>query len=86
LAQLNLKLPDAEMENLRAYARRRRTPVAWLIKDYVEYLLRGGQPVSVQAPDVPTGIELAAFAERSGAFDWLADEPDIYTLEDGEPL
>ena len=27
-------------------------------------------------------ISLAALAEQGGAFDWLKDEPDIYTLED----
>jgi hypothetical protein len=31
-------------------------------------------------------MELAAIAQHGGVFDWLADEPDRYSLEDGEPV
>jgi hypothetical protein len=34
----------------------------------------------------PSNQELMQLAERGGAFDFLHDEPDIYTLEDGEPI
>ena len=34
----------------------------------------------------PSALELAHFAESGGNFDYLHDEPDIYTLEDGEPI
>jgi hypothetical protein len=39
-------------------------------------------------PDVnePNPLELAALAQHGGAFDWLSDEPDLYTDEDGEPV
>lgn len=30
--------------------------------------------------------DLAIIAEHGGAFDWLEDEPDIYTSEDGEAV
>jgi hypothetical protein len=30
--------------------------------------------------------ERAAIAQHGGAFDWLEDEPDIYSDEDGEPV
>lgn len=33
-----------------------------------------------------TGEDLAAVAQHGGAFDWLHDEPDLYTEEDGEPV
>jgi hypothetical protein len=42
MAQLNVKLTAERLEALRHYAARRRTPVAWLIKDYVDYLIGGG--------------------------------------------
>jgi hypothetical protein len=85
VAQLNVKLSERQIEALRAYAARRRTPVAWLIKDYIDYLLSGGQPVS--PPETPpTGADLAAIAQHGGAFDWLAAEPDLYSLDDGEPV
>ena len=30
--------------------------------------------------------ELENLAQTGGSFDFLHDEPDIYTLEDGEPI
>ena len=30
--------------------------------------------------------ELAAVAQHGGSFDWLSDEPDLYSDEDGEPV
>ena len=33
-----------------------------------------------------TSEELMQLAMQGGAFDFLRDEPDIYTLEDGEPI
>jgi hypothetical protein len=34
----------------------------------------------------PSHQELMQLAQRGGAFDFLHDEPNIYTLEDGEPI
>ena len=86
MAQLNVKLSGDRLEALRRYAHRERTPISWLIKDYIEYLLAGGRPVAPPADDAPTSTELAEIAQRGGSFDWLADEPAIYSLEDGEPV
>ena len=36
-------------------------------------------------PD-PSVHDLMNLADKGGAFDFLHDEPDIYTLEDGEPV
>jgi hypothetical protein len=36
--------------------------------------------------DEPTTADLVALAMRGGSFDFLADEPDLYSLEDGEPI
>ena len=85
MSQLNVKLPQDRLEAIRRYAARRRTPISWLVKDYVEYLLAGGHPVAPPWADAPSAAELAEIADRGGAFDFLADEPDIYTLDDGEP-
>lgn len=38
------------------------------------------------AIEAPTSKELATLAQHGGAFEWLADEPDIYSANDGEPL
>ena len=84
MPQLNLRLDDRRLRALRRYASRRRTPVTWLIRDYVDHLLSGGAPI--QAAEIPAGGELARLAQEGGALDWLADEPDLYSLRDGEPL
>ncbi|WP_293149257.1 MULTISPECIES: hypothetical protein [unclassified Microcoleus] len=34
----------------------------------------------------PSTAEIAQLAQIGGAFQFLHDEPDIYTLEDGEPI
>ncbi|MGA9381129.1 MAG: hypothetical protein WBV73_20395 [Phormidium sp.] len=34
----------------------------------------------------PANAELIQLAKSGGCFDFLNDEPDIYTLEDGEPI
>jgi hypothetical protein len=36
-------------------------------------------------PEITTQ-ELMQIAAQGGAFDFLHDEPDLYTLEDGEPI
>lgn len=80
MRQLNVKLTNEQHEALRRHAARRRTPVAWLIKDYIASLVERERAQAVQAHE-PTQL-----AAHGGAFDWLADEPDIYTDEDGEPI
>jgi hypothetical protein len=86
VAQLNVKLSEQRLEALKHYAARRRTPVSWLIKDYVDYLLAGGQPAIPIRDELFSSSELAPLAERGGSFDWLRDEPDIYSEDDGEPV
>lgn len=87
MAQLNVKLSEEQVEALRRYAARRRTPVAWLVRDHVAYLIAGGEPVHLawQQED-PVHRELAEAAEQGSALDWLQDEPDLYTIEDGTPV
>jgi hypothetical protein len=36
--------------------------------------------------DYPSGREIANLAQMGGSFDFLEDEPDLYTVYDGEPL
>jgi len=78
--QLNIKLTDTQHEELRRHAARRRTPVAWLIKDYIDSL------ADHQAADGVRAHEPTQAAARGGSFEWLSDEPDLYTAADGEPV
>ena len=34
----------------------------------------------------PSTVEITQLAQSGGSFQFLDDEPDIYTLEDGEPI
>jgi hypothetical protein len=45
----------------------------------------GEHQVVVIIDDV-SSTDLAAIAAHGGAFDWLDDEPDLYSDEDGEPV
>lgn len=56
--------------------------VASLIEGYARYLSAGHRPLDGQQEDAEA--DLAALASGAGAFDWLADEPDLYTAQDGE--
>ena len=38
------------------------------------------------ASDEPSTEDLSMLATAGGSFDFLADEPNIYSLEDGEPV
>lgn len=84
MAQLRVQLSEEQLEELRRYGSQQQIPVSELIENYVNYLLAGGPPVPISADDIPAGAELAAIATYGKAFGWLADEPDLYSLEDGE--
>ena len=86
MARLHIQLSEDHLQALRRYADQQRTSVPCLIEDYVDYLLAGGTPVDSLPSQAPTSAELAEIAQRGGAFDWLADEPALYTEEDGEPV
>ncbi len=79
MRQLNVKLSEKQHERLRRVAARRRTPVAWLIKDYVDSL-GDDDAERVRAH------EATQAAAHGGAFAWLAGEPDLYTEADGKPV
>ncbi len=85
MAQLYLNLNDEEMEALEAIAAHRHVPVSRLLEEYVSYLLVGGEPVDVSSPEF-SAEELAQRAARGGSLDWLADEPELYTVTDGKPV
>jgi hypothetical protein len=80
MRQLNVKLTEKQHERLRRFAARRRTPVAWLIKDYVDSLVERDDVESVRAHE-PTHA-----AAHGGSFAWLGEEPEIYEETDGEPV
>jgi hypothetical protein len=54
--------------------------------DHTNDALNEGRPTVAEEGDELSMSDLAALAQDSGAFDWLADEPDLYTIDDGEPI
>lgn len=42
--------------------------------------------ITPEPEETPTSDELARLAQHGGSFEWLADEPDLYTSADGEPV
>lgn len=43
-------------------------------------------PSDVEPGDELPSQDFGAVAQHGGSFDWLADEPDLYSDEDGEPV
>jgi Uri superfamily endonuclease len=85
VAQLRIQLPQQRLDAFRRYAARRHTCVARLVKTHVDYLLDSGEPANVDLTDESMSNQMAALIQHGGAFDWLAEEPDLYSASDGEP-
>ena len=83
MAQLSVSLNDEEMEALAGIAARRDVAVSHLLEEYVSYLFAGGEPVDRSFIE-PSAEALARLAEQGGSFDWLTEEPELYTVSDGE--
>jgi len=41
---------------------------------------------TIVVSDDMSSLELAAVTQHGDSFDWLADEPYLYSDEDGEPV
>ncbi len=63
-------------------ASRYHTTAAKLLKAYTCYVGAGGPPVVIDH-STPTSQDLAS-ALFGRSFQWLRDEPDVYSLDDGE--
>ena len=84
-AQVNIRVEAGLYQTLQALARQERRSVPQTALHLIEAGLRQkiGGPVS---GDDTSGPEIAAMAVAGRAFDWLADEPDLYDDASGEPL
>jgi hypothetical protein len=45
-----------------------------------------GEEKALKKLNYPSVQEIANLAQMGGSFDFLEHEPDLYTLEDGEPV
>lgn len=83
--QVNIRLEAALYQTLRALARQERRSVPQTTLHLLEAGLRQRVGGRVSGDDTPSQ-EIAALAAAGGAFDWLADELDLYDDTCGEPL
>ena len=86
MARLDVPLTEDEIKETQAYASRKQVPVESLIRNYLAYLIAGGKPVSPEIHEMPSSEEIARIGAHGGGFDWLAEEPELYSDEDGEPV
>jgi hypothetical protein len=64
------------------------------IQEFWELRRRAGKTVtapaqsgaSAQPREDLSAMEMTQIAQFGGAFDWLEDEPDLYSEADGEPI
>jgi|SRR5581483_1564277 len=83
--QVNIRVEAKLYQTLRAIAGQERRSVPQTALHLLEAGLRqrlGGQV----SKDDPPSQDIATLAAAGGAFDWLADEPDLYDDASGEPL
>lgn len=82
--QVNVRVESDVYDQLAAQAKRDRRSIPQtarlLLRDALS--ARRDQPFE-QGSDVG---DLAALATAGGAFDWVAEEPEIYAATSGEPL
>lgn len=84
--QLNIRIDPALYQALEAVARQEHRS----LPQTAQQLLADGlsarfRPAASEQDDI-SSRDLAALAVAGGAFDWLADEPDVYDDTCGEPL
>lgn len=83
--QINIRVPVGLYRTLAAVARRERRSVPQTARLLMESGLR--QIAGGRSPEDDTaGTHIAALAMAGTAFDWLADEPDLYDDTSGEPV
>ena len=83
--QINLRVEPALYRALETFARREQRSVSQAARQLMEEGLR--QRVAERATtNENSSQEIAALAAAGGAFDWLAEEPDLYDDTCGEPL
>ena len=83
--QVNVRIEEALYRSLAAVARHERRSVAQTARRLMEDGLRGRVGAGLSGEDL-TGEQIGILAREGGAFDWLADEPDLYGADCGEPI
>lgn len=83
--QVNIRVDSALYHVLEKIAHQERQSVPQAARSLLEEGLQRRIGGSAGGDDAP-GSEVAALAAAGGAFDWLAEEPDLYDDTCGEPV
>jgi len=83
--QVNVRVEPALYQALQTVARQERRSVPQAARQLMEEALCL-HTESRAATDDTAAQEIARLAAAGGAFDWLADEPDLYDDTSGEPV
>jgi hypothetical protein len=82
--QVNVRVEGAFYRALEALARQDQRSVSQAARQLMEEGLRHRTRGSTTSDDTPSR-DVARLAMAGGAYDWLADEPDLYGADSGEP-
>jgi hypothetical protein len=83
--QINVRVEPAVYQIIAVLARQERRSVAQMVRQLMEDGLRQ-RALEWSPVDDTSRDDIAALASAGGAFDWLAEEPDLYDDTCGEPL
>lgn len=83
--KVNLSLDADVYQDLEAVARQEHRSVPQTAQQLLQDGLRLRQTMTEMTGEV-SSTQIAAIAIAGGAFDWLADEPDLYDDTSGEPV
>lgn len=82
--QVNVRVEREVYDQLAARARRDRRSIPQTARLLLSDALNGaGRQPDAQGEDIG---DLAALATAGGAFEWVAEEPEVYTATSGEAL
>jgi hypothetical protein len=85
LRQVNIRVQAAFYRVLEDVARQERRSVPQAARELMEDGLRCRTGGAVTSEGI-TAQQIAGVAAAGGAFDWLADEPELYDDTSGEPV
>ena len=83
--QVSVRVEPILYQALTAFAHQERRTVSQAVRQLIEEGLKQHQANREEIDDA-SGQEIARLAAAGGAFDWLAEEPDLYDDTCGEPL
>ena len=83
--QVSVRVEPILYQALAAFAHQERRTVSQAVRQLIEEGLKQHRAIQEEVDDT-SSQEIARLAAAGGAFDWLAEEPELYDDTCGEPL